>query len=314
MVLLLTACAAQVQKSPPVQQFESKVSADNFYAADGVYLPLRRWLPPKKPKAVVLGLHGFNDYSYAFNSTGEYFAKHGVALYAYDQRGFGASNWRGIWAGEKNYVSDVKQAVRQLAATHPKTPIYLLGESMGGAIAVLAMNEPDAPKVKGVILAAPALWGRDTMSPLYRATLWFMMGVSPGSTFTGANLKILASSNIPMLKRMGHDPNIIKATRVDALDGLVDLMDNATSAVPKFNVPTLYLYGANDQVIRPAATEAALKRFHQPITYVYYPLGYHMLLRDLQAQVVHDDILSWIKAPNKALPSGLAEVKQPQND
>ena len=35
-----------------------------------------------------------------------------------------------------------------------------------------------------------------------------------------------------------------------------------------------------------------------------YPDGYHMLLRDLQAAVVHRDVLSWIDAAAAPLPSG----------
>src|SRR6266487_195279 len=34
-----------------------------FIAPDGAQLPLRKWLPKGQPKAVVLALHGFGDYS-----------------------------------------------------------------------------------------------------------------------------------------------------------------------------------------------------------------------------------------------------------
>src|SRR5215469_3729123 len=61
-----------------------------FTAADGQVLPLRKWLPKGEVKAVLLALHGFNDYSNAFEASGEAWAKQGIATYAYDQRGFGA--------------------------------------------------------------------------------------------------------------------------------------------------------------------------------------------------------------------------------
>ena len=60
-------------------------------ADDGATLPLKSWLPDGKPKAVILALHGFNDYSNAFKDSGEEWAKHGIATFAYDQRGFGAA-------------------------------------------------------------------------------------------------------------------------------------------------------------------------------------------------------------------------------
>lgn len=312
-LLALTACAPEVQKSPPISEFSGGISKNTFYAADGVFLPLRSWVPATKPKAVILALHGFNDYSNAFFTTGEYFKTHGIAFYAYDQRGFGMTAQTGIWAGEQNLVSDVKQCLKQLAVTHPRTPIYLMGESMGGAVATLALTQEDAPKVKGLIMVAPALWGREQMGSLYSVTLWAMVNTMPWAEFTGADLKILASNNIPMLRRLGRDPLVIKRSRVDAIHGLVDLMDHAYINLPQLKTPTLLLYGAQDQVIRPKFTEAALARFSQPIDVAHYPLGYHMLLRDLQGEVVMEDILSWINKPKRPLPSGAGTKHLPEN-
>ena len=70
-----------------------------LYAADGQVLPLRKWLPDGAVKAVILALHGFNDYSNAFEGPGEVWAHRGIATYAYDQRGFGGAPGRGLWPG-----------------------------------------------------------------------------------------------------------------------------------------------------------------------------------------------------------------------
>ena len=70
-----------------------------LYAGDLAALPIRAWLPDKKLDAVVLAVHGFNDYSNGFDAAGTYFARQGIAVYAYDQRGFGRSPGRGVWPG-----------------------------------------------------------------------------------------------------------------------------------------------------------------------------------------------------------------------
>ncbi len=44
----------------------ARFTDSGFIAADGVSLPLRKWLPQGEVKAVILALHGFNDYSNAF--------------------------------------------------------------------------------------------------------------------------------------------------------------------------------------------------------------------------------------------------------
>ncbi len=54
-------------------------------------------------------------------------------------------------------MDDAAGLARQLAERYPDRPLYLLGESLGGAVAMLvAARHPDLP-VDGLILAAPAV-------------------------------------------------------------------------------------------------------------------------------------------------------------
>jgi alpha-beta hydrolase superfamily lysophospholipase len=194
--------------------------------SDGLGLPLRAWLPEKNPpRAVILALHGFNDYSKAFEEPGKFWAARGIATYAYDQRGFGEAPNRGLWGGAPAMIGDLHTAVAALKVRHPQTPIYVLGESMGGAVALAAAAGADPPPVAGVILAAPAVWARATMPLHQRVALWIGAHTLPWLPVRGRGLKIQASDNIEMLRALGRDPLVIKETRIDAIHGLADLMD-----------------------------------------------------------------------------------------
>jgi alpha-beta hydrolase superfamily lysophospholipase len=111
-----------------------------------------------------------------------------------------------------------------------------------------------------------------------------------------------------MLRQLYDDPLIIKETRIDAIYGLVDLMDAALASAPKLDVPLLYLYGERDEIVPKTPTELMID--HLPLTaraeqrIAWYPNGYHMLLRDLGGAVVTADIASWIAARDAPLPSG----------
>ena len=54
---------------------------DAFIASDSARLPLRKWLPKEPVKAVILALHGFNDYSNGFDIPGQVWAARGIATY-----------------------------------------------------------------------------------------------------------------------------------------------------------------------------------------------------------------------------------------
>jgi acylglycerol lipase len=288
----------------------------SFVTADGQVLPLRKWLPPTSSgrgevKAVILALHGFNDYSHSFEEPGEAWAKHDIATYAYDQRGFGAAPERGLWPGRAALAADAATAAQILRRRYPGVPLYLLGDSMGGAVAIVAMTRESGtpiPDVDGIILTAPAVWGRATMDLLPRIALWAGVRLVPGLTLTGRGLGIKPSDNIAMLRALSQDPLVIKATRVDAIYGLVDLMDAALASAPRLDVPLLLMYGAKDEIV----PKAPIRRFvaslpsdpHRGTKLAWYEDGYHMLLRDLEGPVVIADVANWVLAPAAPLPSG----------
>ncbi len=298
-------CACQPREQAHVDKSAApRVENECFIARDDHKLPLRAWIPETRPEAIIIAIHGFNDYSNAFEIPGEYLSQRHVALFAFDQRGFGRTKDHGIWGGEENLLRDTVDVVTAVHMRYPEAPIYLLGESMGGAVVVSTLARYPMPMVKGAILSAPALWGKETMNDFYRATLWLAAHTFPGMTLSGSGLKIQATDNIEILRLMSKDPNIIKRTRIDAIYGIVRLMDTAYTSLPHVNVPLLLLYGANDQVIPKEPVRKAINAFQTPVKVSYYPSGYHMLLRDLKGELVLNDIVSWIKYPERPLPSG----------
>ncbi len=303
---VLAACTPQEQYFNANAPLTPRISDTDIVVGDGTSLTMQRWLPGGKPEAVILGLHGFNDYSSAFASVGEYMQHHQIAVYAYDQRGFGSSGERGVWAGNHNLVRDVSHVLDALRKRYPRTPIYVMGESMGGAVAINAASINALEQADGVILAAPAIWGGDNMSVVYRVPLWIAAHIAPSQKVSGGDLELLPTDNLFLLRIMSRDPKVIKTTRLDAIYGLVNLMDIAYDNICKITMPTLVLYGAKDQIVPPApfmdyAQELNTLSHHY---FAYYPNGYHMITRDIHAYQVMEDIVSWIKDKDASLPSG----------
>lgn len=314
---LLPSAYATTEQSPHRTPSLARLAAAHFVAADGAVLPLRRWLPPPDQpiNAVLIALHGFNDYSRAFELPGSYFQSHGIACYAYDQRGFGLAPRRGAWAGIRSYTGDLKQFTASVRDKHPGVPVYILGESMGAAVAIVAVTDDDWPGPDGLILSAPAVWARSTMPWYQRALLETTAYTMPGLTLTGEGLDVMASDNVEMLRGLGRDPWVIKATRVDAIYGLVDLMDAAMHRTPEVRVPTLLLVGEQDQIIPKEPLDLMVRKLPTPSARVArYTNGYHLLLRDLQARRPWRDIVAWVQNRSRPLPSERAGPAHGRND
>ena len=312
----LSACATpavQPPLTPPPGFAGPALTADSLVMDDGARLPLARWAPEGEPWAVVVALHGMNDSRAAWRLAGPWWAERGIETWAVDQRGFGQAPGRGVWAGEGRMTEDLRTAVALARARHPRARIAVVGESMGGAVAIAAFASDRPPAADGVVLLAPAVWGWSAQGPLNRASLWVTARIMGERAVTAPAWAVRdrhASDNMLELIRNGRDPNSILSTRFDALYGLVGLMETASTRLGEIRAPTLLLYGASDNVIQKRPMLRALGRAGERPGFRtgFYPEGWHILNRDLQAETVYRDVEAWLRDPDGALPSGAGPV------
>lgn len=120
-------------------------------------VPYRSWLPLYQPKEVLLCVHGLGFSSASFADFGRSMAGRGFAVYALDVRGFGQ------WAKRKGQdtvdfeacLLDIEQALKSLRNAYPGVPVFMVGESMGGAIAMAATaRHPEL--VDGLVSSVPS--------------------------------------------------------------------------------------------------------------------------------------------------------------
>jgi acylglycerol lipase len=303
---LLSGCvsAGPVGHYPPPPP---TVTDGAFIMPDGARLPYRTWLPDGPPKVVVLALHGFNDSRDAWEIPAPSFAASGIAVYAPDQRGFGAAPGRGLWAGGDVLADDALVMTKALRQLHPGVKMVLMGESMGGAVLMHVATRANAPDVAGYVLVAPAVWGRARMNIFMRSGLWLAATLVPGMEVgrPPPPIHVFASDNIPALIRLGRDPLTLRETRFDTLRGLVDLMDTALAAAPRFRAPALFMYGGKDELVPRDATLATWRDLPQGQTReAFYRNGWHLLMRDLDRAQPIGDAIAWTHDRTAALPSG----------
>lgn len=311
LALVTSACTPSIYPMGPMVQ-KAEMLDDAFVMADGAVLPMKTWQSNGAPAAIIVALHGMNDYSNAFSGPAAFWAKQNITTYAYDQRGFGEAPNRGLWAGVDTMVADAVTISQILKKKHPDVPLIMVGESMGGAVVLNAMNHAELAANR-IVLSAPAVWGRQVMPWYQRWPLWIAAHTIP-TVELRPRLKIHPSDNIEMLRALGRDPLIIKETRIEAVWGLTNLMDGAYAAVPDIRHDSLILYGKKEDLIPKKAWNGMISRLPQvaPKSWrlVVYDNGYHMLMRDLQADVVLGDIVSYVADKDSVLPSGHEVVEE----
>ena len=313
LLLMAAACSTVMPPAPkpPAQWREAArlVPAQlHFTLSDGAVLPARLWPAQGKERALMLALHGFNDSRDAWEVPAAQFAQQGITVIAPDQRGFGQAPGRSFWAGTPLMVADIRNIVAHLQHEHPTTPLYLAGESMGGAVLMVLMAQPDAPNVAGTVLLAPAVWN---LGAVARAPLGVFSTLAPHALVPehSVPVHVVASDNMAALIRLYYNPLTLHATRWEALQGLATLMRQAAHAAKNLHGPVFCAYGDKDQLVPPAAMAQAWQAMAQTQALTkarldVIPGGHHLLLRDRNGALLMQDIVSWMFNPSHWLPSG----------
>ncbi|THD79216.1 MAG: alpha/beta hydrolase [Phenylobacterium sp.] len=314
LALMLAGCTPLLVQHPmtPTASFSGPHLEDDWLVSfDGARLGLKHWDTSGEPWAVVVGVHGMNDYSNAFHMAAPWWAEQGIATYAYDQRGFGRSPGRGVWAGDELMVEDLRTVTALVRARFPHSLIVVAGESMGGAVAAEAFASDRPPAADRLVLLSPAVWGWRTQAIPNKTLLWFAANFTAGKVYEPPRWltsKITPTDNRPELIAMGHDPLMIWGARSDAIYGLVSMMDRASADVGEAAVPTLYLHGVHDQIIPKNAAQRAAARLKPSDRSANYAHGFHLLMRDKQGPLVWADVAAFIRDPRAPLPSGAPPI------
>lgn len=261
----------------------------------GLGLFVRSWLPPAKPRAVVVLCHGFNSHSGYYAWVGEQLAARGFATYALDLRGRGRSDGERFYVEQiADYADDIAIVVKLAKARHVGLGAFLLGHSAGGVASCLYVLEHQA-EVAGFICESFAF---QLPAPD------FALAVMKGLSHLAPHAHVLRLKN----EDFSRDPRVVEAMNADPLIAhetqptktiaeLVRTDERLKQEFPRITLPLLILHGSADHATKPAGS----RLFHQTAgatdkTLKIYDGHYHDLLNDQGKEGVLADVLGWIEA------------------
>ncbi|MBB4635806.1 alpha/beta fold hydrolase [Longimicrobium terrae] len=158
---------------------------EELRAADGVRLHLRSW-PVPAPRAAVLVSHGLGEHGGRYAALAADLAERGIGVHAIDHRGHGLSGGaRGHVNRFAEYVRDLEQARARVAAAS-SAPLFLLGHSLGGLIAIRHLQTHTEAPFRGAILSAPLL-GVAVRAPRWKVAVSGLLSrIAPRIPFSNA--------------------------------------------------------------------------------------------------------------------------------
>lgn len=227
-------------------------------AAPLIAVPYRSWIPKReKPRVVLLCIHALGFSSKSYDNFGRRMAAAGIPTFAMDVRGFG--DWmKKKEEGQMDFeacLTDVEQALKTLHRAYPKLPIFLVGESMGGAIAIQAASRyPDL--VNGLVSAVPSATSRSGGIMKGGMVVAFRSAESPfGKVDMSAVVVDGSTSNEALRQKIEDDPaNRMELSRKELLQ-FEKFMKQTHDAAPLVErTPVLVLVAYKDKLVTPGGS------------------------------------------------------------
>jgi acylglycerol lipase len=217
----------------------------------------RVWPPAGAPKAVLLCLHEIGMHSGQFKDLGQRMADQGYMVYAMDERGFG--QWDKVKTSDARMnlgktLEDIHQAVIVLHQKHPGLPVFLLGEAMGGALALkAAANFPDL--IKGTISSAPAGEHYGTTHNYMKVCEHLLTGPSKKFSY-GKELIAQGTPRADLRTSMENDPGVrLNLSPTELMDCQFFMYQTKAFAKQIKSVPVMIVQGQQDHESKPTGAQ-----------------------------------------------------------
>jgi alpha-beta hydrolase superfamily lysophospholipase len=264
--------------------------------AAGVQIWWQSWQPQADPKAVVVIAHGAGEHSGRYDHVAARLTSEGYVVYALDHRGHGRSGGpRALIDRVDNAVADLDKLVVMTGREHPGLPVFLLGHSMGGLIAVCyALDHQD--RLGGLLLSGP-LAALEAAPPPLRMIAAILSTLTP-------QLGVLAVD----ASLVSRDPAVVKAYEKDpfvhhgklparTVHELASKVGGFPSTVGAITVPTLIMYGTADKLAPPAGSKMLAGTISsEDKKVIAYDGLYHEILNEPEQRQVMDDMCAWLAA------------------
>jgi acylglycerol lipase len=252
------------------------------------------WTPEAPPRAVVVLVHGAGEHSGRYDHVVARLVADSYAVYALDHRGHGRSEGpRALIERIDAAVADLDQLVVAAAAAQPGLPVFMLGHSMGGLIALrYALAHQD--RLAGMILSSPLAALEAVPTPL-RLVGRFLSAVAPRAPLIAIDPSLVS-----------RDPAVVSAYVADPLvhhgklpartaAELADAVEGFPSQVSAITLPVLILYGTDDKLCPPAGSRMLEERMSSADKSAKAYEGlFHEILNEPERDAVLTDLCAWL--------------------
>jgi alpha-beta hydrolase superfamily lysophospholipase len=253
--------------------------------------------PTMPLKGLIVTVHGLGLYSGAYSAFGERIQKEGYGLVSFDVRGFGS--YRNDEVTQQldllAAVNDIQRILREMRTDYPDIPIILLGESMGGAIALrIAAESPGL--IDAVVSSVPSGSRYQAKKTALKVALKFL-NQKHEQFDVGTAVVEQATADVDLRDMWEGDSQMRMKLSPSELVNFQSFMgDNIKSASKITKTPVIIFQGYSDNLVKPMGTLAIYQAIpNKDKDMIFIGRAEHLIFEEGQFdEVIFRGVLEWI--------------------
>jgi alpha-beta hydrolase superfamily lysophospholipase len=255
----------------------------------------RHWPTTGDTKGVVLLIHGLGEHCQRYEHLAVHLNQAGYALSSMDLPCHGKSaGIRGHVESFDVFENAALKLYQQTKASHPDTPIFLLGHSMGGLIATrLLLNHQD--KFKGALLSGAAIQSPQEPPSWQVALIKFIAKLFPKAKMLALDASAV-SRDPKVVEKYMADPLVSKdKLSAQFLVSMTNAMRECIDGAGRINLPIKLMHGSKDVMTAPAGSQLlhdTVSSNNKQLT--IYPGLFHEIFNEPEGESIFAEMVSWM--------------------
>jgi len=260
-------------------------------------LAWQSWSPAgdQQHKGVVTIAHGYGEHMGRYEHVAARLNEAGFVVYAIDHHGHGRSAGKRGRLSLTAAVADLDQMIVTVSrARNPELPQFLLGHSMGGAIA-LRYAMVHQKRLTGMVLSAPlaAVEGGSALHAFARG----LGTVLPGAPVSKVDPRTVSRDQAVVKDYIADPLNHHGPVPAGVAKDMVIHVSTLARDVKRVTLPTLLMWGTADRLCPPSGSELVAANIgSEDLTVKPYEGLFHEILNEPEQAQVMDEIVSWLDA------------------
>lgn len=256
------------------------------------------WKSPAPAKIVVVCIHGLGLCARAYKPLAKELSAAGIDGFGVNVRGFGPDRGKPDRAKLDcvKTVNDVTELLRNIHKEQPDYKVFLVGESMGGALAIRIAAE-NSNLVDGVVCSAPA-WKllkmrRTAVKGVFE--LFLFPGRHPGPA--GRAIMHQATTDSELTEHWLTDPSHKLKLSLSEATSFLSFISKTDKYAKQVTKPVLVIQGLNDHLVSPRAVAKLFSDIPSASkTFMIDGKGEHLVLEEGRfSPPVTEKLISWMK-------------------